>query len=153
MTSIRRATAADVDALVWLRLRLLDEMGDIPPGADSDALAAAIEQYFTDQLLAQRFHAWVAEDEGRIVGTGGLVFLERPPSHDNLAGLDAYIMNIYTRPERRGGGIATAILRAMVEHARAADACRIWLHASEAGAAIYAREGFTVKRDVMELTW
>ncbi|HWE62017.1 MAG TPA: GNAT family N-acetyltransferase [Chloroflexota bacterium] len=153
MADIRRAIPEDIDTLVQFRCRLMEEIGHLPPDADVTELAEATEQYLTDHMLDQTFIAWVAEQEGRIIGTGGLVFLERPPSPDNLAGLEAYIMNMYTVPEWRGQGVATAILRTMVDHVKASPARRIWLHATEAGAPLYERYGFTCRTNVMEMMW
>ena len=151
--TIRRATPADVEALARLRLDLLREIGDARDESQEAPLLEAIRGYLRRTLGSGEFLAWVAEADGQVVASSGLVFFERPPDAGNLAGVDAYLMNMYTVPAWRGRGLARALLDEIVRFVRTTDARRIWLHASEAGRPIYADAGFRPTTADMELVW
>src|SRR5439155_17015968 len=102
---------------------------------------------------AERFLAWVAEVEGGIVATSGLVMLEKPPSAGNPNGLEAYVMNMYTVPDWRGQGLATRLLAEVIAYAKRTPARRISLHSTDAGRTIYRRAGFVQSGSEMRLQW
>lgn len=140
--TIRRATLDDRDALVWLRVALMREMGAVL-APDEAALAEVIRHYLDTALPEGGFIAWVGTDAaGTVIGCGGLVTAQKPPSPGNHSGREAYIMNMYTAPAWRGRGLAARIFAALVAEARAAGAELVRLHATEDGRSIYARAGF-----------
>ena len=153
MLNIRRASLDDLDALVQLRLDLLREVGNLKSDDDVPALAKATQRYLTEKIPKGEFVAWVAEVDDRIVGTSGLVLFERPPVADNLSGLEAYIMNIYTIPKWRGKGVATTLLREIISFVKGTAARRIWLHTTEDGKRIYEKVGFVSTTSEMKLVW
>ena len=53
-----------------------------------------------------------------IVGCGGMCLYHEMPSPDNPSGKCAYLMNVYVRPQFRGHGIASRLVRWLVEQAR-----------------------------------
>ncbi len=75
---------------------------------------------------------------------------DRPPDADNLAGLDAYLMNMYTAPAWRGRGLAARLVREASGFVRSTTARRIWLHATLAGGPVYRRAGFRPAASEME---
>ena len=149
----RRAGLDDVEALVRLRLALLREIGELQPGDDEPALAEAIRRYLAGALPGEACAGWVVTDGARIVAGGLLVFFYRPPSARNPAGVEAYVLSMYTEPAWRSRGLATAILRAMLGFAREGAARRIWLHATPEGRPVYERAGFVAGASDMELVW
>ncbi len=151
MIRVRRATPADLDTLVTFRVALFTEMGQITSDADAARLAALSRSFFADALPAGSFMGWLAEAEASAVASGGAVRFQRPPSPANPSGNEVYIMNMYTRPDWRGKGAATVLLEAIITEVRATDARRIWLHATEAGRAVYERAGFRGTTSDMEL--
>ncbi len=153
MVDIRRANLNDLDALVQLRLDLLREVGDLKNDAQTTALADATRQYLIRKMPTGEFVCWVASVDGCIVGTSGLVLFERPPVAGNLLGMEAYVMNIYTIPEWRSKGVATALIEEIVSFAKSADARRIWLHASKDGKRIYEKVAFVSTTSEMQLVW
>ena len=109
MPIIRKATLGDIDELVKLRIELIREISEVDENYMAK-LADAIREYFTAKMPENEFLGWVAEDEGKIIASSGLLFHEKPPIHGNLTGREAYIMNMYTLPEWRNKGIATKLL-------------------------------------------
>lgn len=153
MLNLRRAEPGDIDCLVQLRLDLLRETGNSGQTTPVAALGEAIRQYLHQTLPQGEFIGWVAEAEGQIVSTVGLVFFRRPPIDDNLVGLEAYLMNVYTVPDWRGQGIASQLLQASIDFVQNTEAKRLWLHASDEGRRVYAKFGFSSSLEEMELLW
>jgi GNAT superfamily N-acetyltransferase len=154
--SIRLATLEDVAALVELRLALLEEEGSVKDDALLQALRQATRQYFAEKIPVGEVFAWVAEIEDQVISTGSLILVPKPPSPKNLAGLEAYVFNMYTVPAWRGKGFATRLLDEMVCFVQGMEVGRIRLYATEAGKPLYARAGFAVMRRPhaeMELIW
>jgi GNAT superfamily N-acetyltransferase len=150
MVRIRRAVAGDIEALAYLRTEFLREMGELSDER-RPALLEATRDYLTRTLPTGQFVAFVAESEGRIIATSGLILQERPPSEHNLRGLEAYVLNMYTLPAYRRLGIATALLAELIAFARSAGARRLLLYARAAGEAIYQKAGFTPRTGEMQL--
>lgn len=155
MPTIRQANLDDLKSLVELRLALLREVGNLNKNSDLAALTDATRHYFAEKLPTGEFLAWVAEVEGELVASSGVVMFERPPVDGNLAGLEAFVMNIYTLPTWRRKGIATQLLQATIQFVFGkTEVKRIWLHATEEGQQLYEQLGFVVvELPELELTW
>ncbi len=137
MWNIRQATITDVDTLVDLRLRFLEDIAYV-----GDNVANAVRDYMLDAIPTGQFAAWVAEADSNIIATSGLVFNQKVPHGRNPSGREGFILNMYTLPEWRGQGIATALMKAIVQHACQRGVTCIRLHASEDGVGIYRKLGF-----------
>jgi GNAT superfamily N-acetyltransferase len=153
MFTIHRATLDDVDELVQLRLKLFRETGDLISDEPLPELIEATRMYLLKNIPTERFLAWIAVAEGRIVGMSGLVFLEKPPTDRNRYGVEAYIMNMYTVPEWRSKGVATSILNELIHFVKTTKARRIWLNTTQDGRHMYERAGFIFTSQDMELVW
>ena len=151
MFTIRRANLDDLETLTRLRIALLRELGNIKSDADAATVTEANRRYFSRKIPGGEYVAWVAEAEGQIVATGGVVFFERPPKAGNLSGLEAYVIGMYTVPDWRGKGAATALMQAIVAFLQKTDARRVWLHATEDGRQIYEKIGFVASATEMDL--
>lgn len=145
--SIRLATVDDIEMLVRLRVAMMAETDGNDRGAGAsprgEALAEANRAYMGQALPTGEFVAFVAESDGAIVATSGLTLYRAAPNPGNLSGVQAYILNMYTLPEWRRKGLASALVKRLVEHARSAGATRVALRATEAGHSVYERLGFT----------
>jgi N-acetylglutamate synthase-like GNAT family acetyltransferase len=123
---IRRATAADTDALT--------------------ALAHAAKRHwrypeewialwrrdltFTPELI-ERFPVYVAEEADAIAGVYALVF----------AAADCELEHFWVAPMRMGAGIGRALFAHAVERCRAIGARRLWINADPNAEGFYARMG------------
>jgi ribosomal protein S18 acetylase RimI-like enzyme len=63
---------------------------------------------------------------------------------------DWRVRGMATRPHARGRGAGTAILRALVRHAIAHGATRVWCNARTPALALYERVGFMAASDEFE---
>jgi GNAT superfamily N-acetyltransferase len=152
VVSIRRASLDDVETLVALE-RASSHLTQDAMVAD---VRRATRRYFLEALPANAIVVWVAEAQGTIVATSGLIFSQKPPSERNLTGLEAYLLNMYTVPAWRGQGIATRLLQTLIAFATQRQAHRIWMYATQDGRPLYERAGFVPKRRhtlEMELIW
>lgn len=139
----RRAGIGDVSALVDHRVRFL---GEEYSHLDDDAtrvLRASLQEYFARAIPSSDFIAWVAELEGRIVGTSGMVVWQMPARYGGIeSGRLGYLLNFYTVPEARRRGIGTRLLHELIREARSLGLRYLHLHASRDGIGIYRKAGF-----------
>ena len=145
----RRATIDDIDALIQLRLQLFRATGDMQEDAPLSEVMALARTYFQEKLPTGQFLAWVAEAEGRIIGTSGLIFFEKPPTVKRHQ--EAYIMNMFTVPEWQRKGVASALLREIIGYVRTTAVSRIWLRTTEPGRRLYEKHGFVPTGTELEL--
>jgi GNAT superfamily N-acetyltransferase len=141
---------------VDLRLALERESGHLTQEAMLAEVRRATRQYFLEALPTEAILVWVAEAQGTIVATSGLIFFQKPPSERNLTGLEAYLLNMYTVPVWRRQGIATKLLQTLIVYAKQHQAHRVWMDATRDGRAISEQAGFVAKRRQtleMELIW
>ncbi|EQB2598367.1 GNAT family N-acetyltransferase [Aeromonas salmonicida] len=147
---IRQADMADIPALVSLRMGLFCEVGELAdPLADLD-LWQATSAYFSAGQADGSARSWVAEVGGEVVASGTLALFVRPPYPGNVSGKEAYLLNMYTLPAHRKQGMASALLNAMVAHARTEHLGKVWLHASDQGRPLYERIGFVANPACLE---
>lgn len=140
---LRPATARDLDLLVVHRRRMWEEIGGFTV-AELDRADGAYRRWVERERRAHRFLAYVVEEPpGRPVASGALWRSPTQPRPGALARESMpYLLSMYTDPAARGRGIASDLVRAMVDWARAHGYRRVYLHASKLGRGVYARLGF-----------
>ncbi len=147
----RRATVADVEVLVDYRVRFLNALYDHADDAETDAVRRSLRKYFGRALSAGDFVAWLAECDGRVIGTSGMVLWEFPARYGGTeSGRAGYILNMYTIPEARRKGVCTQLLNRLIDEAKDKGLKYVHLHASKDGINIYRKAGF-VESDQVEL--
>jgi GNAT superfamily N-acetyltransferase len=145
----RRATINDVGTLVDFRIRFLNELDNHPENEKTQMLRNSLKQYFSESIPSNCFVGWLAECEGKTVGTSGMVVWQIPGRYGGLEeGRLGYILNMYTVPEARGKGICTRLLDELMKEARKLGLKYLHLHASEDGVGIYKKAGFTYPKQV-----
>lgn len=150
--TVRRATPADIALLTEMRLEFLRETAGFFGRDVTPDLERATRDYISIALPTGEFVAWLAEADGEAIGTSGLVLFRRPPTPGCLAGLDAYVLNMYTVPSWRGRGVATTLFREVIEYVKTTPARRISLRATDAGRPLYEKFGFVADEEFMSLT-
>jgi len=123
-------------------------------GFEKQALDQAIipmRNYFEQHMRTGAFRVWVAERQGEPVASIGLIIHSIPPSPRNLAGKEAYVMNLVTLPKYRRQGIARQLLLHVLDVVRSEGIPIASLHATPAGRLLYEQLGFTISDDVPEM--
>ena len=141
--NVRNATRDDIEALVSLRIQLLE--------ANDPSFDGALRAWLRTHLADGSFRAWIADDAGTVVAASGLTVLDRPPYPGNATGLDGYVTNMYTLPAYRRRGLARQLLEVLIAHARQVGIKRLFLESSREGQQLYEEFGFQLTRG-MELT-
>jgi GNAT superfamily N-acetyltransferase len=123
-------------AAMFRDMHEVDEQGAaIIANASEDHLAALIE--------AREYFGFLAEHDGAVVSGGGVWLRPLLPRPGTLQGsLEAYVLNVYTEPEHRRGGVARAIMNAILEWSHEQRVARVTLHASREGRPLYEDLGF-----------
>ncbi|MCX5774629.1 MAG: GNAT family N-acetyltransferase [Fusobacteria bacterium] len=148
MIEIREANLNDLQELIECRLELLVEARESGSERNCEALKSRLEAYFTENL-GKEFFAYVGTHEGKIVGTSGLNIVKKTPTFSNLSGLEGYIMNMYVKKDFRGHGVATNLIKKLLELLKERDIKRVRLLATERGSHVYSKLGFKKYRDGM----
>ena len=147
MLYYRRLERSEIDDFITLRIRQLQEEGE---QADCD-LAPCLKAYYNRHWDDGSFVSWIAEEDGEIVATSGMSFVEKPPYYGNPSGKVGLLSSMYTRKEYRRRGIAKELLRLVVEEARGSGCGMVQIAASDMGMLLYRDFGFEENRNFMQL--
>lgn len=153
MTTIRRATAADADALTRVRAELLRAAPATSP--DAAWLGRLREHLRTGLATGTHMAAFVIDTPGDRAGDGlascalGTVHQHLPgPRHNGLSG---HIHLVATEAAHRRRGYATAVLTALVDWLHERGCKVINLNATSDGDRLYRNLGFTPNTWAMRL--
>ena len=139
----RRSTLDDIETLIDYRVRFLNELYSHPENKETETLRKSMRKYFSEAIPSNTFIAWLAECDGKTLGTSGMVVWQMPGRYRGLeTGRLGYILNMYTVPEARRKGICTRLLKELMKEAKALGLKYLHLHASEDGINIYKKAGF-----------
>ena len=147
MARIHLAEQGDAGLLTELRCAFLEEMGQQLPDGFADRLRYWIE----DALGDGRLLAWLAEVEGRAVGSAAVNPYPHMPSQAYPNGLGWYVLNVYVRPNQRKKGVGDALLTTVASAAREQGVDSLNLHATSVAHEMYERFGFTTSIDAMNM--
>jgi GNAT superfamily N-acetyltransferase len=148
MPSFRTATLSDIPALTHAWYAMLDECDLLGSGVVSD-WEPRLARHFERQI--QRDHArwFVAEEDGRIVGT--CVASLSSGSSNILKDVSAMLAGIYVDPAYRGRGIARRLTEDAIAWCKERGCVRIRLNASAMGRPLYESLGFVTATEMMRL--
>jgi GNAT superfamily N-acetyltransferase len=139
----RCVTIDDVPALVDYRVRFLNELFNHPENDETTVVRKSLLEYFTRAVPSKDFIAWVAEYDGKIIATSGMVVWQKPAIYGGVeSGRLGYLLNFYTVPEARRKGIGTRLLNELIKEAKSLGLKYLHLHASKDGINIYRKAGF-----------
>ena len=142
----RKMTGNDLETFIRMRISQLREEG---AREDLD-LVPALTDYYHRHMADGTFVSWLAVDGGKIVGTSGMSFVEKPPYFGCPSGRIGLLSSMYTDPEYRRLGIAKELLRRVVEEARAYGCGSVQITASDMGVLLYADFGFVKNGNFMQ---
>lgn len=145
---IREITPEDIEDIVSMRLRMLDETTDetLPEGLD-----VHIRRFVWRHMEDGTCLGVVAEKDGRVVADAVIYLFETMPDEINIAGRTAMLYNVYTLPEFRGQGIMARMLPEVIRLAKEAGAVELKMTAAKKAIPLYERMGFHVNDDAMKM--
>lgn len=145
---LKRLTSRELDTFIEMRIDQLSE-----EGAEATVdLRQPLRDYYCKHMGDGTFAAWLAIDQGRIVGTSGMSFVEKPPYYSNPSGKIGLLSSMYTRKEYRRRGIARALLDRVVAEARNYGCGTVQITASSMGMLLYTDYGFQKNDHFMQLS-
>jgi len=140
--ALRPIRPADAPLLARQRAALFRDMHEFSAAAVRRH-GRSFRPWLLRELRAGRLVGRVAESSSGVpIGGGLLWFQPRHPSPRFPQMEQPYLLSVYTEPAHRGRGVATAVVRALVEVARRRGYARVDLHATEMGRSLYAKLGF-----------
>lgn len=143
----RKLTADDLDAFIQMRISQLREEG----ATEDIDLTPSLKEYYVRHMADGTFVSWLAIDEGeKIIGTGGMSFVEKPPYFGCPNGRIGLLSSMYTDPHYRRRGIAKELLTRVVDEARAYGCGTVQITASDMGVLLYTDFGFKKNGNFMQ---
>lgn len=136
----RFADTNDLDLLVQLRLDFLEMDKE---NKQYEVIKENCYSYFHNALSEGLSDVILAEDEEMVVGTAIIFYYQSVPSAFNMTGRNAYVTSMYVNEEYRRKGIATTMLKKLIDVSNKKGYPIIMLNASEMGKALYKKFGFT----------
>lgn len=138
MIQIRKATGADIDALIKSRCRTMREVcgfgGDYEFSAE---FMEATKEYF---LHGNGTTAIATDDSSgtpQIVGNATLCYTNMMPTFSHPSGKRAHLMNVHVEKEFRRKGIARKMIELLVGEAKEHGVTEISLDATDDGRKLY----------------
>ena len=137
---------------------MFQDMGDVPPHLFEEFCARSCDR-LRDQLTTGEYVGWLASAQdapGKIIGGAGVQLrhvLPHPLTSPNgdaaiSEGRHAIILNVFTEPEWRRQGVATLLMRRIIDWSREERLDRLVLHASDEGRALYEGLGFVATNEM-----
>ena len=130
---------------------MMDDGGFLQDEPDVPAFRRATREYLQHRVADGTFRGWIAEIDGEPVASAAVIVWPKPPGTNSHTPGEAYLLNVYTRPEHRGRGLASALTERILEWCEEQGLQRMSLHATEAGARVYSRFGFKPRATEMIL--
>jgi ribosomal protein S18 acetylase RimI-like enzyme len=135
------AKKSDISELVRLRIAYIkSDQGEINDD-DLISMTKQLSPYFKKHLNNDLI-AFVARTEDRIVSTALLLIVEKPANPHFINGRVGEVLNVYTEEVYRNQGIATVLMRTLVEYATNNCLDRVDLSATNDGYSLYKKIGF-----------
>jgi GNAT superfamily N-acetyltransferase len=143
--SIRDAGPDEIDLVAGLRVMMAEETDETTL---SPQLVEATRRWLRENTQRGIMRSWLAEGDGKIVGTVTCRIRDTSPREHDLAGKEAYVHNLYVDPAYRNRGIGRALMQVLLDWCKNAGYSRIALRASDMGRPLYERMGFVADRQM-----
>jgi GNAT superfamily N-acetyltransferase len=146
--TIRPATLDDTATIARHRVRMFQDMGQVPCARLAGDLLSASIQALGELLADGSYVGWLAQaPDGQVSAVAGAhIKAQLPRVTEDGARVCAtavpLVVNVFTEPPWRGQGIARALMQTLMDWALEHDCERLVLHASDAGRPLYAALGF-----------
>ena len=142
----QRLTEKELNAFIDMRIIQLREEG----ATEDIDIKPALLDYYKRHMADGTFVSWLAVNQGVIVGTSGMSFVEKPPYFSCPNGKIGLLSSMFTAKEHRRQGIARELLSRVVEEARKYGCGAVQITASDMGTLLYADFGFVRNGNFMQ---
>ena len=142
----KRLTEKELNTFIHMRINQLREEG----AKEEIDLVPALNEYYTRHMVDGTFVSWLALDEGNIIGTSGMSFVDKPPYFGCPSGKIGLLSSMYTDLEYRRRGIAKELLSRVIDDAREYGCGTIQITASDMGVKLYTDFGFVHNGNFMQ---
>lgn len=142
----RKLSKKELDLFINMRITQLRE-----EGANEDIdLKPALRDYYERHMADGTFVSWIALDGGRMVGTSGMSFVEKPPYFGCPSGKIGLLSSMFTASDYRRRGIAKELLSRVVKEAKEYGCGTVQITASDMGVLLYTDFGFQKNGNFMQ---
>ena len=142
------ASKEDIDLLMGSRLEMLRVVNNLKDDYNfPEKLITASKEYF----LTGGQTTILAFDEKKVIGCATISYIKVMPTFSHPTGKRAHLMNVYTKKEYQGQGIAFHMVSMLIEEAWNRGITEISLDATEAGHGLYEKLGFVDSDECMVL--
>jgi GNAT superfamily N-acetyltransferase len=148
--TIRLASQADAPSLARLRYAFRSGI-DITTENEAiflDRCTAWMEEHLAAE---SRWTCWVTEKSGKLTGCVWVQLVEKIPNPRDESESHAYLTNFYVQESMRGKGVGSRLLQEVIAWCRTHDVHAVILWPTKRSRGLYARQGFAVRDDLMEL--
>jgi GNAT superfamily N-acetyltransferase len=147
---IRPATSDDAAVLARLRYEFRASFGSVEE--PEQEFLPRCEHWIGEKLgPEQAWSVWIAESAGIAAGTIWLQWIEKIPNPVAELEWHGYITNLYVREQFRGRELGSSLLKAALEACRKRGVDAVILWPTPRSRSLYARHGFAVRDDIMQL--
>jgi len=148
--NIRKATEEDIEALILMRWEFtLEHRSGV--SNDFEFFATECQAFLEEAINSERWRIWIAELDGIIASHIYVQLIDKVPRPGRITYPFAYMTNVYTDPEYRSQGIGSQLLKTIQEWAAANKFEFIIVWPSDESRGFYARNGYRLCNDPMEL--
>lgn len=141
------ADQQDIDELGRLRLAyLIDDFGEITEEQRTSLereLPPYLHTHIGKDLTVHVARDTDASGAATIVSCAWLLLIEKPPSPRFPHGRSGLLFNVYTKEERRHQGLASTVMRHLLQDARKKQLDVVELNATDDGYPLYCSLGFS----------
>jgi len=143
----RKLCPDDRDLFIRLRLDFINEFHKDVDEIEKEKLKTSLQSYFDRHIENDEFIGIVCEYDKKTISVAYLIIDEWPPNRKFLNGKIGTLLNVYTYPEYRKNGIATDVIKRIIEEAKKQNVSIIDLLATEDGESVYKKLGFLENED------
>jgi GNAT superfamily N-acetyltransferase len=138
----RKLNANDTVLFVRLRFQFFTNNNRNINQTEKDEMEIYLKEYFNKHIATGDFIGMICEYEKSVISAAYLVIIEWPSNLNFVNGMKGILVNIFTEKEYRKKGIATNIIKKLIEEAKKKGVKTIELSATEAGEKMYTEIGF-----------
>ncbi len=142
----KKLTEKELDKFIQMRIDQLREEG----AKEEIDLKPALENYYLKHMKEGTFISWLAIDNGKIIGTSGMSFVEKPPYFACPSGKMGLLSSMFTSKEYRRKGIAKELLNRVIQEAKAYGCGTVQITASDMGVKLYTNYVFEKNGNFMQ---